>query len=177
MEEVSLRKFQRVWEKNDLTELGTGTDEELTDAWYKIYDEFIAITGDNSNAMRLSTVKRIAVNKSRIGYISEALRFVTLYPDPEIIELLKTEGVKYDPKNKQQSIDEAKRKLYKMKQSIDLAENDIKANTQDKAPDLEELIVELEQYQGYMFDRDKMSARTFATIYKKYKNGRRKNQT
>jgi hypothetical protein len=178
LEDLSLRKFQRIWEKNLLSELvisGEPTETELNEAWFQIYDEFIAITGDNSNALRLSTVKRIAVNKSKLGYISSALQFAVMFPDPEIIDILKAEGFNYDPADRIGSIEGAKRKLYKMKQSVDLAENEIKINTNNKAPDLEELIIDLEKYQGYQFNRDTMNARTFATIYKNYKNVRRQN--
>ena len=178
LEQLSLQKFQRVWEKNELSQLiisGEPTEQELNDAWYQIYDEFILITGDNSNALRLATVKRITVNKSKLGYISSALQFVTMMPDPEIIELLKTEGIDYNPDDMAGSIEAAKRKLNKMKQSVDLAENEIRLNTSDKPPDIEELIIELEKFQGYQFNRETMNARTFATIYKKYKDGRRQN--
>jgi hypothetical protein len=150
---------------------------DLTEQWYNIYEQWSEIIGGHRADLSVLGQKRKLAMRHLWNVHASLLRAVAILPVPEMIELCRKEGYKIDIKNLAESLKVANGKLQRKKAQIEL--DDLNDNKEEKV-DFDNLIVELEKFQGYGFDEKQMMVRKFANIYKKYKaqsDGRRKNKT
>lgn len=170
LEELPLRCFLKVWDTGNhqaLIRSGSPSPQALSDAWDDIYTEFTEIIGDTSHTLRLANSKRVAVNKSKLLYLIEAFKYLHYVQDPEMVEMLKEDGVNIDMDNFAESLDAEMRNLHKIKTRIEMAEGEMQRNNNNDSS-LLDLIGELEKFQGYHFDRDLTTAKELAYIYKRW---------
>lgn len=145
----------------------------LVDVWNKIYKEFSDIAGGNRADLYLVKVIRLSTMQLHLHMHSIILNMVKVLPLPEIIEEAKKEGYIIDVANFEKTLEKAYTRLMRLKREIDINEKQ-KARDEEEKEDqsLEPLIADLEKFQGYQFDEYKMSVKKFASIYKKYKDGK-----
>lgn len=178
--QVTLYSFKGVIDNSDyryllksgeLPEISVELEEELAEAWFNIYNEYSEITGDSSASLQFNETKRQTVKKHKINYLTQLLRTIYIYPDSEIIEILKDDGINIDLEDLKYSLDLAVGKLSKMQLQLKRSETEQEENT-----GLDFMITELERFQGYQFDEKKMTVKKFAYIVKRYKQNGRQNK-
>lgn len=148
---------------------------ELSNAWYRIYNEFSDVAGGNRADLGLLQVKRLTTMKIRIATHFELLKAISIFPDKELIDYFNTLGYAIDPDNFNETYNAAHRKLTHEKHKASGIEKDMEDDDQKSETDLDDLIVSLEKYQGYQFNEYEMTVRKFANIYKKARNAGSKN--
>lgn len=148
---------------------------ELSNAWYKIYNEFSDIAGGNRADLGLLQVKRLTTMKLRLATHFELLKAINIFPDQELIDYFNSLGYAIDPDNFNETYNAAYRKLIHDKHKVSGIERDMDGDDTKDSADMDDLIVSLEKFQGYQFDEQKMTVRKFANIYKKAKHAGRKN--
>jgi hypothetical protein len=121
---------------------------------------------DKNADLHFLNIKQTTAKKYRISYLSVLLKVYAQTPTPEFTELLDSEGFRtFDDKD--QTYRMAFGKLKKMQNDLDFAE---KQQVKKEKQDFELVISELEKFQGYAFDQDKMTVKHFANIYKRFKD-------
>lgn len=156
---------------NDYEQLPDIEIDQLSSAWHVIYQEFSDIAGGSRADLWLVKVKRMTVMQLDLQRQSSLLRMIELMPIPELIEEARKEGFFIDLKDFKKTFEKAYTKLMRLKNRIDI---DLKAKEKDVEEDqsLDGLIADLEKFQGYQFDEQKMTVKKFANIYKNYKDAR-----
>lgn len=176
--EATLYSFRKVIETGDVTELVYEGDrhsadiDALTVAWFTIYSEFSEIIQDSSAALYFSELKRKTAKQHYIYIIDTLLKFLKNYPEEEIIESLSDFGYSIDTDNLEDS-------LRKINGQIRRQELQLKDTNKDtgEAMNFDEIVTEMEKFQGYAFDEKKLTVSKFASIVKRHKdNGRRQNK-
>jgi hypothetical protein len=148
---------------------GSPSESELEDAWSEIYSEFSEIIKDNGADLQFLHIKQATAKKHRISYLSVLLQIYAQTPTPQFAEVLENEGFKISS-DVETTYRMAFGRLKKMQNDLDFEE---KLKDKSKPHDFEMLISELERFQGYQFDQEKMTVRHFANIYKRFKNERK----
>jgi len=153
-----------------LTISGNPTQEELIDAWETIYSEFAQIVKDKSADLYFLNIKQTASTKHRIAYLSVLLQYY-INNSTEAGQLLQDEGFKVLPDD-ETTYRMAYGKIKRMHD--DLRTKEANEDKRD-AVDFDNVISELEKFQGYQFDQKTMTVKHFANIYKRFKENGRKN--
>lgn len=119
---------------------------------------------DASTDLAFLNIKQSAAKRHRIGYLSILLAVYEKTPTQEIRELLTKEGFRVTD-----SHSDTCRMVYGKLKKMQDDQNykDTKAFSPERT-DFDKVISEVEQFQGYGFDQDKMSVKHFANIYKRY---------
>lgn len=100
---LTMSKFMDCLFDNDYSVLGTGTDEELKEAWKAIYNEFSDLRKDNTTVTVFTISKEIELLKCKVSIINECLKVLWVKYDAEIAkELLKLgfAHIRLNPSNK-----------------------------------------------------------------------------
>lgn len=174
-----LRAFNQVLSGGSLQPLiisGEPTDEQLEEAWGNIYSEFSEIIKDKTTDLHFIAIKQATAKRHKISYLSVLLQVYAQTPTPEFTALIEAEGFRTF-ESAEQTYKSAYGKLKKMQDDLNFSE---KQQVKKEAQDFELVISELERYQGYQFDQDKMTVKHFANIYKRFKENNeneRKNRT
>ena len=121
--------------------------------------------------MHFLNIKQTTAKQHRIGYLSVLIQIFAQTPSQEFKDLLIEEGFRVDP-DAETTYRMAFGKLKKMQDDLNFRQ---KAQEVKESRDFELIISEVERFQGYHFDQDKMSVKHFANIYKSYKDHGRKN--
>ncbi len=143
----------------------------LSEVWQQIYQEFSDISGGNRADLWLTKVKRLT--GMQIDYQRHAviLRMVKLFPDEEFIAEAKEDGYMISIDDFDKTFEKAYTRLMRMKNQIGAFQREQEElNKEEEDKSIDGLIVKLEKYQGYQFDKLKMSVKEFAHIYKNYKD-------
>lgn len=182
--EATLFSFRRIVETGDvrylliLNDYSTMPDvsdelsEKLNEAWSNIYSEYSDIVDSTEYELKFSEQKRLLAKRHKITYISQIIAFVSQYPDPELLELLKDEGFTINANDADTFSESLNRAIGKLnREYLILKRSDKKEDV--KEVNFDELITELERFQGYAFDEKTTTISKFASIIKRYKeNGR-----
>ncbi len=145
----------------------------LSDVWNKIYKEFSDIAGGNRADLYLVKVIRLTTMQLDLHRHSIILDMVKVLPLPDVLEEAAKEGYIIDVANFEKTFEKAYTRLMKLKREIDINAKQKERDEEEKEDQsLEPLIADLEKFQGYQFDEYKMSVKKFASIYKKYKDGK-----
>lgn len=147
---------------------------ELSNAWYKIYNEFSDIAGGNGADLFIVKKKRLIAMHLQHDLHAKIINTIQRYPYPEMIEIAKDFGYNIDTNDPIEGIEAAKRKLIHLRHKITAIEKDSEPEEKKEKQNLDELITSLEKFQGYQFDEQKMTVSKFAYIYKKMKDAGRK---
>lgn len=142
--------------------------DALNNAWFAIYNEFSDIAGGNRSDLYLVRQKRIISMKLDHDLKACMVRTAADYPHPDLLDLLRENGITIDPEDVEGSLKAAQSRVTHLRQKISNIEKDYTEKPQKGAFD--KLIVTLEKFQGYQFDEQKMNVSKFASIYKNYKD-------
>jgi len=145
---------------------GNPTESELNDAWEQIYSEFSEVIKDKTADLQFLSIKQATAQRYKIAYQSVLLQHYAVNPTSEAKELLAQEGFRTD-QDAETIYSMAIGKLKRMQNDLDYKE---KQEVKREHTDFELIISEMERYQGFMFDQDKMTVRHFANIYKRFKD-------
>ena len=149
---------------------GNPTEIELQEAWEQIYAEFAAIIKDKTADLHFLNIKQAAAAKHRIAYLSVLLQYYINNPQ-EAGAMLQEEGFKVLPDD-ESTYRMAFGKIKRMSDDLKTRE----ANEEKReAVDFDNIISELEKFQGYQFDQHTMTVKHFANIYKRFKDNGREN--
>lgn len=166
-----LSVFRQVVNSGELKSLqisGQSSDEELEEAWSVIYDEFSQVIKDKTADLAFLAMKQNTIKRHKVSYLSVLLQAYSHLPTKELSDILIEEGFRVTD-DTETTLRMAVGKINRMKSDIEFAEKQ-NERTDKKAEDFDLVIGEVEKFQGYHFDQDKMSVRHFANIYKRYKD-------
>lgn len=169
-----LLRFKQVINSGQLLPLvisGSPPQSSLEDAWDAIYSEFSEIIKDKTADLAFLNMKQATAKRHKIVFNSVLLSIYATNPADSFREMLTDEGFRIgeDPETTYRM---GVGRLKKMQDDLDFAEKHTEKVTKS---DFDEVISELEKWQGYGFDQDKMSVKHFANIYKRFKEHGRKN--
>lgn len=139
--------------------------------FFLVYSEFSKISGDRNADLQFIKLKQRALKRHRITYMQTLLYLYCAFPTPELKNMVITEGFKVF-ETPEQTYKSGMGKIKKMADDLKIEESE---DIRDDGGDIDELIVELERFQGYQFNQDTMSVTQFAYIFKRYKEHGRKN--
>lgn len=169
-----LLRFKQAINSGSLQSLvisGSPPQSSLEDAWETIYSEFSEIIKDKTADLAFLHMKQTTAKRHKIAFNSVLLSVYATNPTDSFREMLTDEGFKV-AQDAETTFRMGVGKLKRMQNDIEFSE---KFEDKGEKSDFEQVISELERWQGYGFDQEKMSVRHFANIYKRFKDNGRKN--
>lgn len=181
--EATLFSFRNVIETGDvryllilddykeLPDIDDDMQDKLMGVWDSINDEFQKASDSSGSELRFAEQKRLTAKRLKLGYLSITLAHIAKFNDEEVAEELKDDGINInfdDTESFNRSIQKAISTLNRMKLQLKQAERTMETGD-DESGDINELISELEKFQGYEF-RDEMKVNKFFSILKRYKD-------
>jgi len=142
----------------------------LASAWAEIYKEFSEAVGGNRADLWLLKVKRLTTMQIQFNLHTVLLRAVENLQHPELVQICNDNGYAITLDDFDKTFEKAYTQLMKKKAHISIFEKEAAADKDEQTPDLDDLIVTLEKFQGYQFNEKEMSVKKFANIYKKYQS-------
>jgi hypothetical protein len=170
-----LSRFREVVNQGSLRPLvikGNPSETELEEAWNDIYSEYSDIIKDRSTDLHFLNIKQTTAKRHKISYLSVLLQRYSASPDKEFEAMMAEEGFKILSDDHESTFRMAYGRIKRM--TDDLAMR-VALDSEKEKVDFDFIISEVERYQGYSFDQDKMSVKHFANIYKRFKDNERKN--
>lgn len=162
-----------------LVKSGYATTRQIKDAWDKISEEYIELSGDKAQKAILSVVKEISQLKGKLLIIQAIVDELSMYYSQDLVNMLKSMGFnyKFDYEDKEKYLSDLKRVVSSSKPMLmrikerektldELNKND---GTKVTEADYDSYIASLSKFQSYFIDPEKTTVAQFIAVVNSYK--------
>jgi len=160
-----LSAFIEAYSNNNYTLLGTGTPEQIAEAWNEILFDWATLIKTEQSQYLFELSQNIGVLEARIIFIENAVMLLRIKWDEDLAEGIRKEG--YDPADLDMVISLAKRLVFDINELKD--EYTRLTNTtggkRKSEDEFYEDIAMLSKFQAYNIDPDTTTVKKYASIF------------
>jgi hypothetical protein len=183
--DLMLSDFITCTVKGDLSSLAQGspaaTEEQLSDAWAKLYSQYIDIIGDSEQMAYLNLSKEAAILETKLTIIHACLNVLTLEFNQEIADQLRywmPIHEKLDPSDPDQltkDFESIKMRTVEMRVDLRQLHQELERITPEGTETLddisfEKIITRLEMHRTYKIDKFTTTTASFAFMVRDYRD-------
>ena len=165
---LPLTAFIDAYCNQDYSGLGTGTPQEITEAWQEILFDWGSLVHTEMSTHIFELAKRIGVMQAHVLLVENAVKYLNIEWDEDIAGLLIAEG--YDPKDLNRTLSMAKRVVFDLNEAQDEYNRLTKTVGGKKMTEdeFQENIQMLIKWRGVTIDPDTTTVKVYANIINMY---------
>lgn len=163
-----LSAFIEAYANQNYELLGTGTPEEISEAWNEILFDWATLIKTENSEYIFELTKRMDALEAQIIFIEKSIAYLQISWDEEMAGMVRECG--FNPDNPEMTLSLAKRLVFdlnEMRDEYDRLTNTVKGKKKTEDEFYEDIAM-LSKFQGYNIDPDTTTVKKYASVFNLY---------